>query len=319
MMRTLFHVPLLGLPIYGYGLMMVLGLLAGVWLAGRLCRSVGLNPDDFVNAGILALLSGIVGARISHVFENFSTYTDPSRSGWQNFLAAINITSGGLTYYGGFIFATVTLIIWGKLKKIPIPLGMDVIAPALMVGLAFGRIGCLLNGCCWGPECDLPWAIHYPMSSDVYQDELRSGERTLPPELALTDPRTGQIYAMPQNRIDADPKLKAIASHERSYARHPTQIYSTILALLVAAVCTAYFYLPHLAGRGFALMLVLEGIARFTLETLRVEPAVLGRLSYSMVISIGNVAAGLALWFVFGKLARRVEPLTPPTATPAAA
>jgi prolipoprotein diacylglyceryltransferase len=75
--------------------------------------------------------------------------------------------------------------------------------------------------------------------------------------------------------------------------------------MLIAGVTFSYFWIPHAPGRGFALMLVLEGAARFVIESLRVEPAVLGRLSYSMVISVGLVALGVVLWFAFGR--RRVE------------
>ena len=302
MMRELFRLPVLDLPIYGYGLMLVIGLLAGMFLAANMARRVGLNPDHFVNAAILAIVSGIVGARISHVLENLSVYTSPNRSAWDNFLAAINIRAGGLTYYGGFLLAFPTLVLYARWKKIPVPIGMDIVAPALMIGLGFGRIGCLLNGCCWGQTCDLPWAVTFPFGSYVYLDEYENNQRTPPPQLMQPAlPGEARPPLVSEQRLKADPTLRQLAAAERSNPRHPTQLYSFVMAMLVAAVTFTFFWMPHAPGRGFALMLVLEGAARFVIESLRVEPTVLGRLSYSMVISSGLVALGVILWIVFGR------------------
>lgn len=301
MMKELFRLPALDVPIYGYGLMLVIGLLAAMYLAGWMARRVGLNPDLFYNAAILAIVSGIVGARISHVLENLSIYTSPNRSAWENFLAAINIRSGGLTYYGGFLLAFPTLILYALRKKVPLALGMDIVAPALMVGLAFGRIGCLLNGCCWGQTCDMPWAITFPFGSYAYLDEYERNERT--PPTALMQPLLPGEQRPPlvnERRLAADPALRQLAAGERSFPRHPTQIYSFVMAMLIAAVTFTFFWLPHVPGRGFAMMLVLEGAARFTIESLRVEPRVLGPLSFSMVIAAGLVVLGVTLWFACG-------------------
>ena len=71
-------------------------------------------------------------------------------------------------------------------------------------------------------------------------------------------------------------------------------------ALLIMAILLAYFYLPHTGGRVFALMLMLEGPSRFLLEMLRVEDAVLGRMSLSMVIGLILFVVGAVLWFGLG-------------------
>ena len=85
--------------------------------------------------------------------------------------------SGGLTYYGGFLLALPVTVLYGVNKKVPIRLGMDIIAPCLMIGLGFGRIGCFLNGCCHGAECDLPWAVRFPYYSNAYIDQFADQER----------------------------------------------------------------------------------------------------------------------------------------------
>ncbi len=100
-------------------------------------------------------------------------YTDPHLSWSQNLINAVNIRQGGLTYYGGFLMATLTLILYALWKKVPLRLGMDIIAPCVMIGLGFGRIGCYLNGCCYGSECEVPWAVQFPYGSDAYLTEFQ--------------------------------------------------------------------------------------------------------------------------------------------------
>src|ERR1051326_1051127 len=134
------------IPIYSYGLMMVIGFLAAVQLAKFLSRRVGIDPEIFVNAALIALVAGVIGARLSHVLENLGDYTRADRSVWENFLNMINIRSGGLTFYGGLLLAFPIVVLYGIKKKVPIRRGMDVAAPCIVLGLAFGRIGCFLNG-----------------------------------------------------------------------------------------------------------------------------------------------------------------------------
>src|SRR4051812_41561018 len=147
MYPELFRIPGLNLPIYGYGVMLVIGFLLALELAKFLARRVGLDPELFVNCGLIGLISGIVGARLSHVIENWPTYSDPARTFAANFFDAVNIRSGGLTFYGGLILAFPACIAYGLIRKVPIRLGMDIIAPCVMVGLGIGRVGCFLNGC----------------------------------------------------------------------------------------------------------------------------------------------------------------------------
>ena len=316
MLQELFRIPFLGLPVYGYGLMLVIGVWSAVELGRYLANRNGLRGDDFVTIGLLALGAGVFGARLSHVIENLGKYTDTSRSAWENLKDAANLSSGGLTFYGGFIFATIVLIAWAKWRKIPLRLGMDVVAPCLMVGLAFGRVGCLLNGCCWGQTCDpnqVPWAITFPYGSPPYEGQFEDGDIELgdgPGEVppALTQPmiekKTGRRFLglVPKEDVANDPQLTALARNSRSLAVHPTQVYSTINAFLIAGICIAFLRVRPKVGRVFALMLLLYGPARFTLETLRIEPAVLWGWSFSMWTSVGTFAMGVVLWFVFGAM-----------------
>src|SRR5688572_10780367 len=103
MLQEVFRIPTPwgSLPLFGYGLMLVIGFLCAVQLAKFLARRSGIDPEVFVNAALIALVAGVVGARVSHVLENLPEYTRADRSLGENLFAIINIRSGGLTFYGG--------------------------------------------------------------------------------------------------------------------------------------------------------------------------------------------------------------------------
>jgi phosphatidylglycerol:prolipoprotein diacylglycerol transferase len=278
-------------------------------------------PSNFVNAGLIALVTGVVGARLSHVIENFHQYTDPSRSAWANFTDAINIRSGGLTYYGGFLLAFPSLVMYAIHKKVPLRTAMDIAAPCIVIGLGFGRIGCFLNGCCYGAQCDAGWtgAVTYPYMSPPYEDQIVNRTIRAPEELLVPN-AAGQERLISKPELDRgtyrDPYGTLVpipaGAHEaaasvRSAAVLPSQLYSAFTAFLIAAITLAYFTLPHAPGRGFALMLMLEGSTRFLLEILRVEPPVIGVFSLSMILGIGLAVLGIILWFIFGTVQHRPE------------
>src|SRR3954466_11539801 len=119
-----FHLPVIGdeLVVHGFGVAMVAGFLVAVYVMKVLAHRSKLDPEIFVNAALIGLFTGILGARMSHVFENWSEFTDPRRGVWGNIGAMLNIGSGGLTYYGGFLLAFPTLVIYARIKKVPLRL-----------------------------------------------------------------------------------------------------------------------------------------------------------------------------------------------------
>jgi phosphatidylglycerol:prolipoprotein diacylglycerol transferase len=286
--------------------MLVIGFYCGMMLARALARRTGIDPDAMVNAALVALVAGIVGARLSHILENVGEYTRPELTFGQNLYNAVNISSGGLTFYGGFILATVACISYGLMKRIPIRLGMDIIAPCVMIGLGFGRIGCYLNGCCYGAECSAPWAVSFPYHSNAYLDQFEKRELDVPAELTTLNARGETVLKSPEQAA-ADP-VAAAALQQKMPGRtvalpvHPAQIYSAITAFILAAILVAFYTLQPSPGRVFALMLILEAPARFLLEMLRAEPPVIGPLSFSMVLSIPLFVLGLVMWFAVGKM-----------------
>jgi phosphatidylglycerol:prolipoprotein diacylglycerol transferase len=324
MLQELFRIPLLNLPIYSYGVMMVVGVLAAIHLAKFLARRFGLDGEVFVNAGILAVVTGVLGARLSHVIENIGQYTTitPTRSAWDNLVDAINIRSGGLTYYGGFLLAFPSLVIYALKKKLPLRLGMDIVAPCIVIGLAFGRIGCFLNGCCYGGACDLPWAVHFPYHSFAYEEEFNEGRVNVPQELQVLRPN-GTVRLLSREELrtgiadEKDPvtklpvpienieQVRRLGAEQHSAGLHPAQLYSALTAFLITGIVLCFLTLGRAPGRAFALMLMLEGSSRFVLEMLRVERQVIGRFSLSMLIGLGLAGLGLVLWLLFSTDARK--------------
>jgi phosphatidylglycerol---prolipoprotein diacylglyceryl transferase len=290
--------------------MMVVGFFLAMALAKFLARHSRLDPEIFANAALIALVAGVLGARLSHVLENLSDYTRSDLSVWQNLFNAVNIRSGGLTYYGGFLLAFPALIAYGWYKRVPLRLGMDIVAPCVMIGLGLGRVGCFLNGCCYGAQSHVGWAVQFPYRSDAYFEQLNKGEITVPPELLNANGVPRSIEDIQSDRtIDADQRaaLVKLAESQKALPVHPAELYSTFTALLIAALLLAYFTLPHAPGRVFALMLMVEGVSRFLLETVRAEPVgtffghhIFGQLTFGEGLSIVNVALGVLLWFVFG-------------------
>lgn len=150
------------LAIYWYGVMMAVAFLAGLWTASRRGVRHGLKPDQVFDAGTLLILGTLVGARVLYVLtywrEQFAN---------QPLSEIFMVRHGGLVFYGGLIGASVTVILYTRWKKLPLWNLADAFAPSIALGYVFGRIGCLLYGCCYGKPTDLPWAIHFPADHET--------------------------------------------------------------------------------------------------------------------------------------------------------
>jgi phosphatidylglycerol---prolipoprotein diacylglyceryl transferase len=112
---------------------------------------------------------GIIGARGFYVIEYWSDYwrnfTDPNGGLGLLVVSILDITKGGLVVYGAFFGGVTALLLFVRKHHLPLLPLCDVMAPAMLLGLAIGRVGCLLNGCCFGAVCDHPWAITFPANS----------------------------------------------------------------------------------------------------------------------------------------------------------
>lgn len=275
-----------GLPIRGYGVMVLCGVIAGILLAMHRARQVGLSPDVILSLAFSFLLCGIIGARLFYVIEYWDTRFK-SENWWETAINIVKFTEGGLVIYGALIGSTVALVFSVWRRKLPLWAMADLIAPSLMIGLAFGRIGCFLNGCCYGGVCDLPWAVTFPRDSLPYIEQYESG-------------RFGDVASLNPSELPA-----------RSQSVHPAQLYSAIDAALLGWLLWSYYPFRRRDGEVIALMLTLHPISRFLLEMIRVdEGAVFGTgLSISQNLSIVFLVLALVGWILLLRKPPRLTPL----------
>lgn len=149
--------------IYWYGVLAAAGFMAGLWTASRRGVREGLPPSVLMDLGPWLIVGTVVGARAWYVVS----YWQESFAGkplWEIFM----LRHGGLVYYGGLIGSCLATILFVRSKKAPLWKVADALAPSVALGHAFGRVGCLMNGCCYGRETSLPWAIHFPPSHETY-------------------------------------------------------------------------------------------------------------------------------------------------------
>jgi len=147
---------LFGKDIYTYGIMAALGFLSAiltwVWMGRHEQRAPGFAAD----LGFWLMTSGIVGSRLAYVIANWSYY-------WARPLEIFRIDQGGLIFYGGLILASIALIVFARRHKMPLWHTADFAIPGLAIGHALGRIGCFMNGCCYGrPAGDSVCGVMYP-------------------------------------------------------------------------------------------------------------------------------------------------------------
>lgn len=164
-----------GIPIRGYGVLMLFGVIAGVALAVYRARQMGVDPEIIFSLAVVLFVTAIVGARVFYVIQYWNEQFKADT--WSETLQNIaNVTQGGLVVYGSLIGGLAGGIWFLNRHRLPILAMGDLIAPSLLVGLAIGRIGCLMNGCCFGGACDRPWALTFPFLSPPYQEQLGAGE-----------------------------------------------------------------------------------------------------------------------------------------------
>lgn len=166
-----------GLPIRGYGVMLLLAMVASVFIAVHRARQVGYPTEAIVTMTFFAFVCGIAGARLFYVIQYWDEQFDRGGDFWAALQSVANVTQGGLVVYGGFIGGALGVLGYLLWNNLPVFRTGDIIAPSLMIGLAIGRVGCLLNGCCYGGLCTDSWtAIRFPAGSVPYMEQLHRGE-----------------------------------------------------------------------------------------------------------------------------------------------
>jgi len=153
--------------LYSYGLSIAIGVLLALFLMKRQSRKEGgLDAELIFDMITTVLVWGFAGARLFYVAQNLSYY-------WNEPLKIFAVWEGGLIFYGGAIAAMIGFWLWTRWKKLPFWRSLDLIIPYAVLTHAFGRIGCFLNGCCYGKSCNLPWAVKFPnVAQTVHPTQL---------------------------------------------------------------------------------------------------------------------------------------------------
>jgi len=280
-----------------YFVLLITGFAVGTALTVMRTRQLGQDPDVLVDAALAALLMGVVGGRIFHVLFDgyFWDYvhlcTDPGQVDWliseaecaspryagrwdavrgvchpteTDCWAWAKFWAGGLTYFGGLLFASVFCIYLIRRDRFPVWKATDYCALAIAIGLGFGRIGCLLAGCCFGKPADGPLSLSFPPYSPASEAQAKLG---------LLDSR-------------ASPSLPVL----------PMQIYESAACFAIAAVCLLVVdRRKRYDGQVFLAFLVLYSVARFALEFFRADDrGGLWGLSTSQLVGLAIMVG--ALW-----------------------
>ncbi|MBI5944791.1 MAG: prolipoprotein diacylglyceryl transferase [Chloroflexi bacterium] len=256
-----------------YGVLVMLGAVAGALIAEREIRRRGENGDVIWDAMVWVLPFGILGARLWYVASNIlsgSTYytEDPS------FLKIINTLDGGLHFFGGLLFGGITLLIYLNKNGYDFWLFLDAIAPAVFIGQALARPANFINQELYGQPTNLPWGIKIDPS---------------------------QLYQTPTSMIGHS--QQEVLEFIKVTRFHPTFAYEMILNILLALLLlwVSRQYKERIKpGAIFSGWLVLAGLARAFIELFRPDQPKIGNsfVSYTMFVSFLMAIVGVVMLLI---------------------
>jgi phosphatidylglycerol:prolipoprotein diacylglycerol transferase len=313
-----FSLPLLG-PVNfpAYFTMLTLSFGIGMWMTWLEAPRLGMDRERVLDLDLWLVVWAVIGARLLHVIADghFHEYVDlcvdnfkvkatearvakcvtDAQCGFdyvcnlatntchppRDCLAVLKVWRGGLAYYGGFIFAAGFGLYYARKHRLGMWKMADLAAPWIALGLALTRLGCFLNGCCYGKVSDVPWAVRFPNGSAVHEVQLNA---------------------------------HLVAPGAPALAVHPTQLYLAALNLLTFFLLYFLFRRrKRFDGALFAWLLICKGVFRTIVEVWRDDDrgVMFGWLSTSQLLSIPLVALGI--WLLV-----RARPGAGETALPAA-
>jgi phosphatidylglycerol:prolipoprotein diacylglycerol transferase len=306
---------------------------------------LGVDPDVTMTFIFWGFVPGILGGRLFYVIWKWHEFQRPGLMATLGEM--INITQGGLVVYGALIGGLLGFTAFLIKQRLPILAMLDIVTPGMLLGLALGRVGCFLNGCCFGGACELPWAVRFPAGSPPFVHEVQEGKIPLY-GLKLTGPsdeapviseveagspadilglKPGQTIAAINGvsvktahaaqwvlidalRLGKGVAIKTIESKSPVQVRlpqprprtrpiHPTQLYSSLDALVLCLFLVAYGPFKRRDGELIALLCTLYPINRFLMEFIRTDEAkVLGTpLKVPQVVSLLFLALVAGLWW----------------------
>jgi phosphatidylglycerol---prolipoprotein diacylglyceryl transferase len=153
-----------GLSITPYGVAIAIAFAAALWLALRLAPRRNVDKSLITDLSFWVIIAAIAGARAYFVIQHWG------KPYMREIGQIFSIWDGGLVFYGGFIGGLIAVLIYIKYRKASLLAFMDILSPATALGYAITRVGCFLNGCCYGSPTDLPWGVVYPEFAPVYNE-----------------------------------------------------------------------------------------------------------------------------------------------------
>ncbi|MBQ9557007.1 MAG: prolipoprotein diacylglyceryl transferase [Clostridia bacterium] len=247
-----------------YALCIMLGFALAIVYALVQGKKRGFKSDTFIDIAIIAMVFGLIGARLYYVLFRLDQYlADP--------VSILYIWNGGLAIYGGVIFAVLASFVYCRVKKQPFLKLADIAAPAILIGQALGRWGNFFNQEAFGVNTDLPWG----MTGNIIAENIRS-------EAADVKERFGIIL-------------------DSSKPVHPTFLYESLWCLLgVLVLWLCYKKLKKFDGEIALMYCAWYGFERMFVEGLRTDSLILfGNVRISQVIAAATFIAAVVLIIVF--------------------
>ena len=261
--------------VYSYGLMLGIAFIVASYILTKEIERRKLNPNLATEITLLAIVFGIIGSKLFHLFENWDAFLqDP---------VGMAFSPGGLTFYGGLILATLAIWLYVRRKKIPFLVIADATSPSLILAYGIGRIGCHLAGDGdYGIPTNLPWGTDY-------------SHGTVPPSVMFRGTEIAKHY--PNGIVPDNTPL------------HPTPIYEFLAAVIIFYILWRLRKKGWVDGKLFMAYLVFAGVERFLVEIIRLNPRILFNMTEAQLISIVMVVVG-TLGFIY--LTRRNKPVFVP-------
>lgn len=247
------------LKLHSYGVMIFLAFVFGLWLGVRRGRPVGFASGDITDFIVWIMISSLVGARLTYVVAHWSEFAARPLDAISPIQSDGTIGIAGLVVLGGVAAAIPTTFIFARKRRLPFWKLTDVMMPSLAFGLAIGRVGCYLNGCCFGLPTSAPWGVIFPNNC-----------------------LAGAVF--PGVRL------------------HPTQLYDLLYNAVIGLLLLWRSPKKRFEGELFADFLLLYGLARIWVESLRYYEASRIPLTLfglpitgSMLASAAMIAGGVYL------------------------
>jgi phosphatidylglycerol---prolipoprotein diacylglyceryl transferase len=268
------------LSLHTYGLLLALGFLTGLFFVRRGSAKIGIEPDFVNDMGFWALLVALAGTRILHIIMYREDYSWSDPVGW------IAVWRGGLVFQGAILPSILFCYWYLRRKGHSFWQFSDIACTFLPLGHAVGRLGCFMNGCCYGQRTELPWGIPF---------------RRVPWDLEQV--ATGSPAFMDHCR-----RFGVSYSDHWSFPVHPTQLYSALGLVAISLLLMLLVKKWHpFTGFVMPLYFILYSGMRFFVESLRGDhnPTHFGDLSDQQVFSLLAIVAGVVLFLVLRALNKR--------------